>query len=100
MGLLDLSRDKPGNGPESEVHPVSLHARRKLNLLVWYETGMDVPAGGRIDSSLAGGLGIRLMLDCLDEVRFDDGGTRLTLVKLRGPGAGGGDPAEDGEEEG
>lgn len=36
----------------------------------------------------AGGLGIRLMLDCLDEVRFDDGGTRLTLVKLRAAHAG------------
>ncbi|MHC5054512.1 MAG: ATP-binding protein [Planctomycetota bacterium] len=46
----------------------------------------------------AGGLGIRLMLDCLDEVRFDDGGTRLTLVKLRGPGAEDGDAAEDAEE--
>jgi serine/threonine-protein kinase RsbW len=43
----------------------------------------------------AGGLGIRLMLDCLDEVRFDDGGTRLTLVKLRGPGAGDVHAAED-----
>ncbi len=31
----------------------------------------------------AGGLGIRLMMDCLDEVRFGDEGTRLTLVKLR-----------------
>jgi len=47
----------------------------------------------------AGGLGIRLMLQCLDEVRFDDKGTRLVLIKLRSPDAGGeeddaGDEAE------
>jgi anti-sigma regulatory factor (Ser/Thr protein kinase) len=49
----------------------------------------------------AGGLGIRLMLECLDEVRFDDNGTRLTLVKLRGAAADEGedDDADDGDEE-
>jgi anti-sigma regulatory factor (Ser/Thr protein kinase) len=43
----------------------------------------------------AGGLGIRLMLDCLDEVRFEDNGTRLILVKRRAkPEADAGDDAE------
>ncbi len=46
----------------------------------------------------AGGLGIRLMLECLDEVRFDDNGTRLTLIKLRG-GADEGEDADDEAEE-
>jgi len=34
----------------------------------------------------AGGLGIRLMTDCLDEIRFEENGSRLVLVKLRSGG--------------
>jgi len=45
----------------------------------------------------AGGLGIRLMLECLDEVRFDDDGARLTLVKLRAPDVGGEEDDADGD---
>jgi anti-sigma regulatory factor (Ser/Thr protein kinase) len=47
----------------------------------------------------AGGLGIRLMMDCLDEVSFGDEGRRLTLVKLRTPDVDDNDESDEDTED-
>jgi anti-sigma regulatory factor (Ser/Thr protein kinase) len=40
----------------------------------------------RIERGRAGGLGIKLMAECADEVRYSDGGSRVVLVKRLGAG--------------
>ncbi|GAF71308.1 unnamed protein product, partial [marine sediment metagenome] len=37
----------------------------------------------RLGEGLAGGLGLRLMAECVDEVRYAEDGSRVTLVKRR-----------------
>lgn len=39
---------------------------------------------GRLARGEPGGLGLRLMSECVDELRYSDGGSRVTLVKRRG----------------
>jgi DNA-binding protein HU-beta len=48
-------------------------------------TGSDAAsvARERLGRGSAGGLGMRLMHECVDEVRYGDGGTRVTLLKRR-----------------
>jgi anti-sigma regulatory factor (Ser/Thr protein kinase) len=40
----------------------------------------------RIEKGGAGGLGIKLMAECVDEVRYSEGGSRVVLVKRLGAG--------------
>ena len=37
----------------------------------------------RLERGAPGGLGLRLMSECVDELRYSDGGSRVTLVKRR-----------------
>ncbi len=38
----------------------------------------------RITKGEAGGIGMKMMAECVDEVRYSEGGSRVTLVKRRG----------------
>ncbi|MHC4198610.1 MAG: HU family DNA-binding protein [Planctomycetota bacterium] len=50
------------------------------------QTDVADTARERLVRGQAGGLGMKLMAECTDELRFSDGGSRLMLVKLRHAG--------------